>query len=64
VTVTFALPFTGLHEENAGEIILADVGIPVGAFLRAGIPYTSPFDRRYWVKLRRYESARSVRALL
>jgi NAD(P)H-hydrate epimerase len=64
VTVTFALPFTGLHEENAGEIILADVGIPVGAFLRAGIPYTSPFDRRYWVKLRRHESARSVRALL
>jgi NAD(P)H-hydrate epimerase len=38
VTVTFALPFTGLHEANAGEIILTDVGIPVGAFLRAGIP--------------------------
>jgi NAD(P)H-hydrate epimerase len=64
VTVTFALPFTGLHEANAGEIILADVGIPVGAFLRAGIPYTSPFDRRYWVKLRRHESRRSVQALL
>jgi NAD(P)H-hydrate epimerase len=64
VTVTFALPFTGLHEANAGEIILADVGIPVGAFLRAGIRYTSPFDRRYWVKLHRHESLRSVQALL
>lgn len=53
VTLTFGLPFTGLHEGNAGELILADIGIPTQVYLRAGIPFTSPFERRYWVKLHR-----------
>ena len=43
-TMTLALPKTGLRPELTGELFLADLGIPAGAFRRAGIPYASPFD--------------------
>ena len=51
-TLTLALPKTGLLSENTGDLYLADIGIPQETFRRAGIDYASPFDDRFWVKLR------------
>ena len=51
VTLSMGLPYVGLQEANAGELVLVDVGIPERAFHRAGIPYASPFERRYRVNL-------------
>jgi len=51
-TMTLALPKTGLAGERAGEIVLADIGIPEGVFRRAAIPYRTPFDHRTRVPLR------------
>ena len=50
-TMTLALPKTGLRPENAGEIFLADIGIPGEVYARIGIAYRTPFDRRYRVRL-------------
>ena len=36
-TVTLALPKTGLHPDNAGEVTLADLGIPATVFARSGV---------------------------
>ncbi len=52
-TVTLALPKTGLSSQCAGDIALADIGIPYETYRRAGIVFTSPFDRRFRVSLLR-----------
>jgi NAD(P)H-hydrate epimerase len=52
-TMTLALPKTGLLDERAGELVLADIGIPEGVYRRAAIRYRTPFDRRTRVPLHR-----------
>jgi NAD(P)H-hydrate epimerase len=52
VTVTLALPKTGLAHPNVGELVLADLGIPAAVFDRAGIAYRSPFAGSYRLRLR------------
>ncbi len=51
-TLTLALPKLGLREENAGELWLADLGIPPGVFARAGLTFESPFGQSGRVRLR------------
>ncbi len=46
------LPKTGLLDERAGELVLADIGIPEGTYRRAAIPCRTPFDQRTRVPLR------------
>jgi NAD(P)H-hydrate epimerase len=58
VTVTLALPKTGLGVERAGELLLADIGIPEGVYVRAGLAYRTPFDARFCVPI--FPSSRSV----
>lgn len=52
-TLTLALPKIGLLPEHTGDLILADIGIPPGAY--AGetlkLPYTPPFGDRFLVPL-------------
>jgi NAD(P)H-hydrate epimerase len=50
-TMTLALPKTGLRSENAGHLVLADIGIPSETFRRAGIASVSPFGDRYRLPL-------------
>ena len=50
-TLTLALPKTGLKEANAGEVILADIGIPAAVYRRMGVDYENPFDDRFMVPL-------------
>jgi len=50
-TLTLALPKTGLTEANAGEVTLADIGIPVGVYRRMGLEYQIPFDSRFRVPI-------------
>jgi len=52
-TMTLALPKTGLGPDKAGEVILADLGIPEQTYRRAGVPYRTPFDARFLVPLNR-----------
>lgn len=53
-TMTLALPKLGLCSPNAGELVLADIGIPAGVYARLGRPEAgSVFDGRYRVPLRR-----------
>jgi NAD(P)H-hydrate epimerase len=49
-TLTLALPKTGLVG-TAGDLYLADIGIPPAVYERIGIPYQVPFQDRYWVRL-------------
>ncbi len=48
-TMTLALPKTGL----SGQLVLADIGIPEGVYRKLGLGYSTPFDRRSRVPLRR-----------
>ena len=50
-TLTLALPKTGLVSESAGELFLADIGIPRGVYQRLGLDYRSPFDGRPVIRL-------------
>ena len=50
-TLTLALPKTGLNDANAGDVILADIGIPVGVYRRMGLKFDNPFDGRYRVPI-------------
>lgn len=50
-TLTLALPKTGLLPENCGDLWLADIGIPIETYRRAGIAYQSPFGNRFFVPL-------------
>ena len=52
VTVTLALPKRGLTEHNAGELWLADLGIPPGVYARAGLAFEPPFGAAAQVRLR------------
>lgn len=49
--LTLALPKTGL-QNTAGEIYLADIGIPAEVYQRVGLTLTPLFNERYWLKLR------------
>jgi len=51
LTMTLALPKSGLSHRHCGEIWLADLGIPAETFRRAGIDYSNPFGVRYRVRL-------------
>lgn len=51
-TMTLALPKTGLLPQNAGQLFLADIGIPVSAFRRLAPDYVSPYGKRFWVGLK------------
>ena len=53
-TMTLALPKTGLAPDKAGEMFLADIGIPERVYRRLGIPYVNPFDHRYCVPIKRH----------
>ncbi len=50
-TLSLALPKTGLLPDLTGTLFLADIGIPVGTYRRAGVSYTSPFANRFWIPL-------------
>jgi NAD(P)H-hydrate epimerase len=50
-TMTLALPKSGLAGAEVGELTLADIGIPEGAFRRASVSYSSPFGNRFRVRL-------------
>lgn len=50
-TLTLALPKTGLAGAAAGDLWLADLGIPRATFERAGLTYVDPFGGRYRVRL-------------
>lgn len=52
-TMTLALPKTGLFHEQAGELFLADLGIPEAVYRRMGLEYIAPFGGRSWIRLRR-----------
>jgi NAD(P)H-hydrate epimerase len=51
VTMTLALPKTGLASGKAGNLLLADIGIPVETYRRLKLSYLSPFRTRYVVPL-------------
>ena len=51
-TLTLALPKRGLRRANAGELWLADLGIPPGVYARAGLAFRSPFGRHSRMELR------------
>ncbi|KAB1197586.1 MULTISPECIES: NAD(P)H-hydrate epimerase [Haloferax] len=54
VSLTLALPKTGLAEAAVGDLLLADIGIPRGVYDTLGIDYTDPFAgaRRVWLRNR------------
>jgi NAD(P)H-hydrate epimerase len=52
-TMTLALPKTGLLRAQAGELFLADIGIPQGVYRRLQFNYIPPFEGRSWVRLDR-----------
>ncbi len=57
VTLTLALPKTGLVAEGAGSLLLGDLGIPAATYRRSGIAWDGPvFDDRFVVGLSRGES--------
>lgn len=51
-TLTLALPKTGLLPERTGALYLADIGIPLGAYRRAGVSDRPPFGGSYRIPLR------------
>ena len=52
-TMTLALPKTGLLPEKTGELILADIGIPPGAYSwqTLQLKYSPPFGDRFRIPL-------------
>lgn len=58
-TMTLALPKLGLLPENAGQLFLADIGIPASAIRRVAPSYVSPYDKRPWVGLKHTWNPRS-----
>ncbi|KAB1187018.1 MULTISPECIES: NAD(P)H-hydrate epimerase [Haloferax] len=53
-TLTLALPKTGLTAATAGDLVLADIGIPRGVYDELDIDYRDPFAgaRRVWLRIR------------
>jgi NAD(P)H-hydrate epimerase len=57
-TLTLALPKTGLVASAAGSLLLADLGIPLGTYRKAGVTLdSSPFRTEFTIPLRRVERA-------
>ncbi len=52
-TLTLALPKTGLERSTAGELWLADIGIPQTTYQRMGLEHVSPFNGHFRVRLAR-----------
>ncbi len=52
LTVTLALPKSGLSLANSGRLFLADLGIAKAVFRRANIRYVNPFGPAFYVELR------------
>jgi NAD(P)H-hydrate epimerase len=50
-TLTLALPKTGLFR-LAGDLYLADIGIPPELYARLGISLAPLFGSAYWVRLK------------
>jgi NAD(P)H-hydrate epimerase len=50
-TMTLALPKTGLASGKAGQVLLADIGIPQETYRRIGLTYVPPFGDRFRVLL-------------
>ncbi|CAD7704293.1 unnamed protein product [Ostreobium quekettii] len=63
-TLTLALPKTGLKAHLTGDLILADIGIPVACYQKMGLKYQSPFGAAYRVPLRQSDSAQGERAAI
>jgi len=51
ITMTLALPKTGLLPSVTGELFLADIGIPKNVYEKLGLNYQLPFNEKYYVKL-------------
>lgn len=51
LTMTLALPKTGLLPSITGELFLADIGIPAKVYEKLSFIYQSPFGDNYFVKL-------------
>lgn len=51
-TMTLALPKTGLQPGAAGNLFLADIGIPEDVYKRIGLSIPTLFDHRYVIPLR------------
>jgi NAD(P)H-hydrate epimerase len=49
-TLTLALPKTGL-QRVAGDLYLADIGIPPEVFQQLGVPFQLLFEKKYWIRL-------------
>jgi hypothetical protein len=49
--MTLTLPKTGFRPEHAGQLVLADIGIPPEAFRRGGLGFVSPFGDRFRIPL-------------
>ena len=58
-TLTLGLPKRGLTREHAGELWLADLGIPPGVYARAGVAFAPVFGRETRVQLRYPDEADS-----
>ena len=52
-TLTLALPKTGLHNQNAGEIYLADIGIPNNLYTKIGITFNNIWNEKYFISIMR-----------
>lgn len=51
LTITLALPKTGLLPDITGDLYLADIGIPKMVYEKLGINYQSPFYEKYYLQL-------------
>ena len=51
ITLTLALPKTGLYPDKCGEIMLADIGIPKVVYEKIGLKYNSPFSDKYIIPI-------------
>jgi len=51
ITMTLALPKTGLLSDVTGDLYLADIGIPSKVYEKLNLNYQSPFSEKYYVKL-------------
>lgn len=51
ITMTLALPKTGLLTEITGDLYLADIGIPSKVYEKLNLNYQLPFSEKYYIKL-------------
>jgi len=55
ITMTLALPKTGLLMERSGDVYLADIGIPAQTFHTVGIDYRTPFADSFLIPIKAVE---------